>query len=239
MLNKIYLFVAILTFISWVVYVYNEGGKSKETIKRFWCTMQIIFLISNIICLSMVNRSEFFKSLVITSTTGGKAEITVGYILFGIPIVIYIGRYIFSLFKKEKLSIFMSLFWIVYIMLLLGALLIPPEIESHNVVLDCEYVVSYQEEITKATFLSDSIEGVDYIVKKQNPEGREEIEIIKTENNNKKVKVEIYPHQESSYIKKCGVVKTYITFWGSTYEQLSDKIIYKIYLTDEIYQKSK
>ncbi len=45
------------------------------------------------------------------------------------------------------------------------------------------------------------------------------------------MKVELYPHQENSYIEKYCAVKTNITFWGTKkYERIEEEeTTYKIY----------
>lgn len=234
MVNTIYLIVAILMFISWTQYFGNEQ-QAGIWIKRFYYVMKGVFLISNIIFLIALKKNEYFEYAVFKSTNTGEILLSIGYILFVIPIIIYIVDLISFLLKRKVLSSIYIL-WIVYLVVLIVSIVYSPCIKSENVIQERESIVSYREEVVKSTFISDSVDGIDYIIKQQNSDGREKDEIIKTRTYKDEVKVEIYPHQESSYIEKYITVETHIRFFGNVYEKGTDKTIYKIYLTDELYQ---
>ena len=224
MVNTIYLIVAILTFISWTKYVVNEQLVAEIRTKRFFYVMKVVFLITNIICLALVKHIEYFKF---------KRPEIFGYILFGIPIIIYIVDFISFILKKENI---LQILWGIYFVLLTLCVFTPSCIKNEDILQESQFIVSYREEIVKSNFLSNSVQGIDYIIKQQNSAGREKEEIIKTRTYKDEVNVEIYPHQESSYIEKYINVETYISFFGNKFEKNTDKIIYKIYLTDELYQ---
>ena len=224
MVNIIYLIVAILTFISWTKYVVNEQLAAGIWTKRFFYVMKVVFLITNIICLALIKHIEYFKF---------KRQEIYGYILFGIPIIIYIVDFISFILKKENI---LQILWGIYFVLLTLCVFTPPCIKNEDILQESQFIVSCREEIVKSNFLSNSVQGIDYIIKQQNSAGREKEEIIKTRTYKDKVNVEIYPHQESSYIEKYINVETYISFFGNKFEKNTDKIIYKIYLTDELYQ---
>lgn len=240
MINAIYLFVAILMFIVWVMNI-NPGEKHLKSVKRFHFIMQIIFFILNVICLILVRENEFFKYSVIRNSLTGEKIISIGYILFGIPIIMYIIDFIIFLIKKDHYSnsLLIIIPWAIYVMLLFCECY-PVCIKSENVIQEKEKLVSYQEEIVKSSFFNNSVYGIDYVIKKQNSSGGEEDEIIQTKKYKDTEKVELYLHQENSYIEKYCAVKTNITFWGTKYERIEEEeTTYKIYLTDELYEKSK
>ena len=62
--------------------------------------MQILFFILNVICLILVRENEFFKYSVIRNSLTGEKIISIGYILFGIPIIMYIIDFIIFLIKR-------------------------------------------------------------------------------------------------------------------------------------------
>ena len=150
MINAIYLFVAILMFIVWVMNI-NPGEKHLKSVKRFHFIMQIIFFILNVICLILVRENEFFKYSVIRNSLTGEKIISIGYILI----------------KKDHYSnsLLIIIPWAIYVMLLFCECY-PVCIKSENVIQEKEKLVSYQEEIVKSSFFNNSVYGIDYVIER-------------------------------------------------------------------------
>lgn len=235
MVNVIYFIVAILMFISWTQYFGNESNAGKWN-KRFHSIMQIIFFISNVVCLALWRQNEYWRLAIGKSTTNENVTISMAYIICGIPIIIYIIEVICYLLKKKTESV-VAILWFIYTVLFTASVFfVNPCIESKEIIQEHKNVVRYREEVVKSTFLNDSINGIDYMIKQQDLDGREEDNIIKTRTWDDDIKVEVYPHQKSSYIEKCITEERHITFFGNIYEESKDEILYKIYLSDDMYQ---
>ena len=136
MVNTIYLVVAILMVISWTKY-FEKEKQAGIWIKRFHFAMKVIFFISNIICLVLVKQNEYFNHFNIKSSITGETLISIGYILFGIPIIIYIVDFISFLLKRKVLSSLIYILWILYWGLFIICLLCSPCIKSEDVIQEC------------------------------------------------------------------------------------------------------
>ena len=232
MSNAIYLLVAIFRFCFWAEYLCDEQN---VVMKRLNSVTRVIFLISNIICLMLVKQNEYFNYTVIRSTNTGEELLSVGYILFSLPIIIYLIECICFLLKKSDVPS-LGVLWMVYVAVLIISIINDPFVKSEDVLTERDNIIDFREEIVKSTFINDSVDGVDYIIKQQDSAGREIRNVIHTRTYKDDEKVEIYPNQGSSYIEKYVTVETCIGFFGKMHERNTDKITYKIYLTDELYQ---
>lgn len=231
-INRIYLLVAILTLVSAMIYIgCNEPNKG--LVSRIHSIIQVIFFGCNVLSLVFIEKNLYKQE-------GGvlKNSNLIMVVLYCVPIIVYIIHFICHLLEEQRPSTFMTICWATYMMCCVLLISIPKCIDSKEILIERANIISYSENEVKSTFISDSIEGIDYVIVKQSSDGEVTNSIIDTRtyrDNNDIVK--LYLHQEKSYIEKYKTVEENFLFFGFFYESEKEEKIYKIYLTDDMYKQ--
>lgn len=183
----------------------------------------------------MINKNPYYEAM------SDKKLMFLFCLMYLIPIGVYVVQFVCYLLRKKIDDIVIP--FLIYIFLLfIFVVLIQPSIDKSQVIQNEGDITSYKEMIVRSTFINDSIEGKDYIIKYEDENGKEKEEIIKTRTHDSDIVViyhnidivEIYPHQEEAYFEKYVTVEESISFFGNINEEVLDEVTYKLYLTDDI-----
>lgn len=225
-MNRIYVIVTFLMFFFFISGSNEENKKEKSWKNRFYLFIKISFLVVNILEIVFVNKNPYKQENIL---------ITVMMILvYSIPIIVYLEKFICYLMKKKTDENF-EILWFLYIFCFLILIFVPKEVKTEEVLQEKTKIVMYNE--NKVVSFNNIFEGIDFIVVKQSFTGETEEKIIKTRPHKRDNKVEIYLHQKDSYIEEYANFETDITFLGTINTIEKKEKGYKIYLTDDMYEK--
>ena len=224
-MNRIYIIVAILMFVSFVIYdASNNEGNCNKWKKVFHYVMQWVFFISNVLGLILININPYTYE-----------EVKIFMIpLYGIPIMIYIVKCICYFLKIEEIWL-NTFLWIVYSICLIILIISPKYISSEKILQSQVEVVDYSE-IKMLDILGKSVIGKKHYIVLKYSDGAEVDFNIETRTYKDDTIVRVYPHQENAYIKTFSTIEKFNTFFGTNYQEEKNKI-YEVYLTDDIYNK--
>lgn len=220
-MNRIYIIVVILMFVSFMLF--NEGN-CKKWKKTFHYVMQWIFFISNVLGLMLININPY---------TYEKIKMFM-IALYAMPIMIYIVKCICYFLKLEEISLNLFL-WIGYIICFIILIITPKYSSSEKVLKSQADVVDYSE-IKMLDIFGKSVIGKNHYIVLKHSDGAETDFDIETRTYKDDTIVRLYPHQEKAYIKTFSTIEKSNTFFGTIYEEEKNRV-YEIYLTDDIYNK--